>query len=347
MGIGNLQTYSYAPGYLSFAKRTFAAAVIQLDQIRQDPEALQDSFIIVRSIIQGINFYFHAHYLPRLVTVLDAAQTFDFYGFYRLPRYFLYSYTPQRIDEYAMLDQLEVALCHNWCLGTPDTQGLKRDSNVRQFAKEQLKALLEEMVENDQDCRTQEEVKSFLCRWLTQFLEANPDKNFDPHKIDLQNVSIPLKKTPWLQALSDGIFVLSDLSCLPYYLQAWNLIQLSFYANKMGHLPFLSWVPRQSLDNWVWGLTSIGYFLQCSQAVCCLGRAHLQEEAVKAKWLVVASVAEFVYSLAIHQKQDMRLIVFLAFIAKSLGLIHFLYAPEHAFFNKDFSSSAIFSTSTL
>jgi hypothetical protein len=335
MRIGCFQSCACLSSCYEFAKKSLTATVIKLDEIRKDPEAFQKACIVVRSIIQGINFYYRTNYLPELVKILHVTESFDFYGFCRMQHSLLHPYLPDRLEEYVILDQLEVILCHNWHLGIPDDKRQNRDPLVRQFAKDQLNAFLEQMVENEQDLRTEEEVKTLLYQWLVQTLEANPIKTFDPYGIDLKDLKIPLKKTTWLDVLTDCTFVVIDIACVPAFLREWSLINLSHYANRLGRLPFLSWMPNQDLDEWIWGTMGAGYLLQFCQGCHRLWQGELtRKEANDAKWQIVAALAECLYCFAILQKRDPRLITLLAFTAKSLGLLRFLFAPKPSFFNR-------------
>jgi hypothetical protein len=319
-----------------FTQKALATTVIKLDEIRRDPEAFQKACIVGRSVIQGINICCQRNYCPQFISVLNFAESFDFYGFFRLPRYFIYPYVPELLDEYAILDQLEVILCDNWNLGVPDEQGRARDNDVHQFAKAQLTAFLDKMVDDDQTFRTEEEVKTVLNHWLKKTLEVYPQAPFDPQVINLHHLSIPLKKRPRLEVLIDATFVGIDIACVPAFLQDWGLIDLARYSNQLGNFPSLKSMHGLSLDTSIWGAMSLGFSLQFIYAGYCLIQGGLTPaESKDAKWLMAASLAEFLYALANHQKKDPRLIIFLALIAKSLGLLGFLCASKPSFFNND------------
>lgn len=318
------------------AGQVLTTTVIKLDQTIRDPEAFQKICIVVRTIIQGLNSYWRTNYLPKLIKALDVTESFDFYGFCRLPSYFFNPYTAERMDEYVILDQLEVILCINWQKGFPDEKNQNRDPFVHQFAKSQLTAFLKQMVKNDQDLHSEEEVKELLYNWLTQILLKDPVNGYVPEQIDLKNLSIPLKKASWLEIITDTTFVMIDIACVPVFLQEWSLIDLSFYASQLSSFPFLSWILNQSLDDCVWGAMCVGFLLQFIQAFLSLEQGKLiAEEVGDAKWLMAASIAECLYSLVFLQRKDPRLIIFLAFTAKFLGLCRFWFAPEPSFFTKN------------
>jgi hypothetical protein len=329
MRIGYIQSCACLSSCCEFATQALAATVIRLNAVRCDPDAFQKACIVVRSVIQGVNFYCHTHYLPQLIRILNLAETFDFYGFFRLPRYFLHPYAPDRLDEYAILNELKIVLFNNW----NSNFGVVQQHDVDQFAENQLKVFLEQMVENSEDLRTDEEVRILLSNSLRQTLEASPKKGCDPQNINLSSLKIPLKKACWLDVLTNATFIVVDIACVPAFLRDWSLIDLARYANQLGRFPLLSWVPSQKLDDWIWMTMCTGYILKFSQAAYRLWQEKLiPKEAKDAKWIMIASLAECLYCLAILQKKDPRLIIFLAFSAKSLGLLRFLLAPKPSFF---------------
>lgn len=310
----------------AFATHVLAATVIKLNEVFCNLEALQRISLIALAILREINFHCRTPYFPHAVELLDtAAPTFDFYGIYRLPHLFFYPYAVERLDEYAILDQLEVILCNHWHLGTEDSEGQNRDPHVRQFAKEQLKSFLEKMEEHDLDFRSAEEVRTTLQNWFKKTLEVDPKEDFDPYSIHLQDLQIVLKKKSLLETLTTYIFFAVDIVCVPDFLEAWGLINLASYVQTIGRL-----------DDWVWRMASVGYFLQFLRASYSLWKGQLTpDEAKDMKWLMVASLAESLYSLSIVQKRDARLINYLALVAKSLGLIACLVASKPTFFNDD------------
>lgn len=334
MRIGCLQACACVSSCYEFAKQAVVATVIKLDKIRRDPEAFQKACAIALSIIRGINFHGNKNYLPHLVNILDTATTLDFYGFFRFPRLFLYPYTVDRLDEYDILNQLEVILCDNWHLGIPDEKGKNRDSFVRQFTKEQLTHFLDSLVEEDLNFKTEEETKQFLQRWFEKALVGHPRKDFDPDKIYLRDLKIKLNPTSWMETLITSAFVVVDIICVPDFLQGWGLINLSSYAKAIGKIPLFSWVSNHCLGDYIWRISGIGYILQFLKAGYSLWKGGLTPgESKDTKWLMAASLAECVYCFSIVQGRGPKLINSLALIAKSLGLIAFLDVSKPTFFN--------------
>lgn len=333
MRIGCYQACACVSSCFEYSKQAFAATVIQCDEIRRDPEAFQKTCLVALSAIRSINLHCHKNYLGDFISVLDAAPAFDFYGFCRLPRLFLHPYTAERLDEYDLLDQMEVILCDNWHLGTPDKKGKNRDPLVYEFAKEQLTEFLEEMSEDDVDFRTEEEVRTILHHWFEKTLEKDQKTDFDPHEINLKSLKVNLKPTSWMEFLLTYTFAGIDILCIPDFLQGWNLIDLSSCADAIGKVPSISWIAKHSLDDWVWGMLCFGHSMHVINACFSLWKGELTPgEAKDAKWTLVASAAESIFSLSVLMKKDLKVINGLALIAKSLGLIAFLSSEKPMFF---------------
>lgn len=317
------------------AKQGLSVVVLKLHDIAKDPEAFQKACIVALSIIRAINYQYNTNYLPHLVSILDIAPSFDVYGFYKLPRYFLHPYYAEKFDEYDLLDQLEVILCDNWHLGIPE-QGHNRDPLVRNFAQEELTAFLEKMSENKLNFSTEEEVRTLLHNWLEKRLEANredDEEDFDPHNLNLQDLKIKLKPNSWLEAGSIYALAFADIACVPDFLQTWGLIDLAPCANVIGQIPILSRATHYALGDWVWAALGTGFLLQFINAARSLWKGELSpDEAKDAKWIMAASITECIYCLANFQRRDLKLINCLALIAKSFGLIAFLTSSRPAFF---------------
>lgn len=319
------------------AKQTFVATVESIEMGRRNPEVFQKTCILFASTIQGINFSFRSNYLPDLVRILDFAQSFDFYGFCRLPRYIFHPFVPGRLDEDLILDQLEVILCKNWNMGKPDAKGIKHDPIVRKFAKERLVDLMEEMLRVDFDVRTGEDFKFLLKNQLIKHLESFPKlyprDEFDPEFIDIHSLQVNLKKISFLEYISDAIFILVDIACVPSFIFEW--FDLSNISNRLGNMPLLKHFSQSNLDNWISCFMCTGYialFLEAFRSLCQDLLSH--DERRNAKWVMVASVAETLYNSAILLKKDIKVVVLLAVIAKLLGLIQIWQSPKISFFTE-------------
>ena len=309
-------------------KQSFVATVLTLDEIRNNPETFQKTCIVVQSFIQGINFFRHTNYLSDLVSLLDTAHSFDFYGICRLPRHIFHFYNPDRVDEWAILDQLESILCANWKLGENDAKGRLSDPRVRQFAQKQIKSLLKQMDLNQDEARTEEEFKKLLKAWLIIAVKALRPDGFNPNTIELEELKIPLKKLHIFESLGDWIFIGVDIACFPAFLQYWNLIDLSSISNRMGRLSLIA-----NLDDWIMGTMCVGYLINIFEAARRLHQENLNvEERRHEKWVISAAALDILYNLTMLKEADIRWVTFFAFAAKLTGIIQILLIPKPTFF---------------
>lgn len=303
-----------------------ASAIESLDRGRRNPEVFQKTCILVSSTIEGFNFLAKSNRLPEFASILNMAQSFDFYGFCRLPRYIFHPYVPGRLDEDVILDQLETILCKNWKMG-------QSDRKVRTFAKERLVELLEEMLELDFDVRTENEFRFLLQGKIVDYLERSakqyPRGEFDPNLVDISSLSVRLKRITFLEYLSDFIFIGIDVACIPSFLQEWQIFDFSFISKKIGKFAYYS------LDEWISAFMCFGYIVLFMEAFRSLIEDDLSRDEMRnAAWIMAASVAETLYNGAILFKKELHVITFLAIGAKLLGLIQIWQAPRISFFTE-------------
>ena len=107
-----------------------------------------------------------------------------------------------------------------------------------QFAQNQLTLIFELMDEKDLAFRTEEQARTFLQNQLIRRLNRNPNHEFNPALIDLQELQISLKVSSLVESLAEATFVVVDLICIPAFLRDWGFIKLSSYANRLGHFGF-------------------------------------------------------------------------------------------------------------
>jgi len=327
-----LRKKTYLVAY-ELRKKTYLV-LEKLSEIYNDLEAFQRACLVGRSILKGINLQFNTNYLPGIVTVLDSAESFDFFGFCRLPRAYLYPYTADRLDEFDILKQLKPILCSHFKNATPENESPQRDLNIENYAKERLNELLEKMAEEDIVFRTEKEVRLFIAAWLNK----HPFKEgYAPIKLDEpEKLKIILKDISLLDRAISACFDWVDIACIPSFLSGWEIIDLSPYANAIGKIPVLKWAAKYTLDDWIWCVLAFGYGLQIIAAVLSLLNGNLSpEERKDALWTIAQSVAECFYSLSILSRLTAATINALALVAKSLGLAAFLAASKQKFFPDD------------
>ena len=318
--------YAYISSWCDFSKGLFVETLLNLSAIRQSPEALQKVCLVALSALRAFNFQYNTNYYSALINVLDAAPAFDFYAGFRLPRYFFYPYCAERIDEHNLLNQLEGVLCQNWQIG----EG--RDA-MRQFAKQELTAFLDDMVNHDDDFSTEEEFKKFLRNWLRVRLKNDLEVKFDPAMIDLSALKIKLKSYSQVDKVMFSGFFFADIACIPDFLQTWGVISLAPCVKAVGSIPLFSWVRSQSLGDWVWLGLLTGFVCQFVDAAQSLWKEELSPaKRREAQWVLVASVAECALCISNLMKASDPLINGLALIAKSLGVKVFFVSAKVVFF---------------
>lgn len=314
-------------------KRIVVKSLLTLNEIRRNPDPFQKTCLVALSAIRALNDYRNTHYLPELLTVLDAAPAFDFYPCFRLPSCFLHPYRAERFDEYHLLDQIEVILCKNWRIGVIDDQEKNRDSTVRKFAKKELAAFLDWMIDQNADFGSEKEIQSILQNWFKNKLEAAPQEGYIPGLIDFSKLEVVLKSFSILEKISMLGLIFADIVCVPDFLQTWGVIDLAPFASAVGALSFFSWVPNQNLGDWVWRGLCTGFVFQCLQAAQTLSEGNLSSsQAKEAGVALVASIAESVLCISNLLKWNDQLINGLALIAKSMGVIVFLMTSKPVFF---------------
>lgn len=333
--------YSFVPhssssSYSQLTQESLIQAVLQLGEIRKSPEAFQKTCLVALSAIRAFNFHGHTHYLPDLINVLDSAPAFDFFPVFRLPSYFLHPFSVERLDEDELLTRLVVVLCDNWGFTRSNIKTQSDDQGVYAFAKKELAAFLEWMDEKKVDFSTEEEMQIVLRNWLFNRLKQNPKTPFDPQKIALHHLKVPLKTFSIFENIMMSGFMFADIVCVPDFLQTWGLIDLAPYAKAVGTLRFFSWIPHQILGDWVWRGLCVGFVFQFIEAAKDLSTLSLgSKRAVELKWVMAACVAESVLCVSNLMNCSPQLINGLTLVAKSTGLIAFLVASKPAFFSEN------------
>lgn len=336
MRIGCSEFCGCVTSCLKNAKNCIANTLIKCEEICNDPEALQKLILTTLSVFRGYNLYYNTDHFPRLVKILDSAQTLDFYGFLRLPAYFLYPYVPKNFNEYVLLDNLECILCDNWHLGIPDAQQNNRDPEVRLYAKQALETFLNQSVAYKKEFFSESDFHNSFQIFLEKNLTENRNLKFDPHMIDLRRLKIPMKPKTWITLLTETIYLLVDLVTVPVVLQQLSILNLGRFASRIGQIPLLAWVPGQILEEWLQGMLVCRHFVHFIQTIDILRNSQTTPAELKeTKWVMAANIAEFIFNSTILFKIDLKVITLFAFFAKSLGLLSFLNVSEVTFFNKD------------
>ena len=330
MQVSDSYAYTIIYACCNYTSQTIVSVVNGCSAIRLDLEAFQKAGLAALAALKSINYHFNQNYLPRLISVLESTGAIDFYSWLRLPRKCLHTYIINRFDGERLLDQLEDILCRHYNNGIEDETGIRRDAQNRLLAIEQLNELFATLTELDIVFSNEEDVKRIIENWFRRLPPEGVGIN-----LDLSNLHIHLTETSLVDYLITYSFAIVDLACIPSFLQQWDLIDLSYYADKIGQLPFFSWVPDHFLEDWIWGALFFGYFMLTVQAAHTLLYEDISpEEAANARWVIVSSIAESLYSASIVLRMDEILINDLAFIAKSLGELAFLATTTIPFFQE-------------
>lgn len=330
------EAYAYLAPYCEAVKQGVSTSIIELNEVRQDPEGFQRICLVALSILEGINYYTGRTYLPKLVAALDVANSLDFYGFLKIPYHFFHVIDPDKIDEFRTLICLEHVLCVNWGLGTENENGQLQDPAVHDFAKHCLADLLSHMSVHDLASVDDEKFKTTLQEWMIDELAAYPDlgrEEWDRRAIDLSQLEVVQKKDSWLETLANLTFIGVDVGCVPLFLNEWNLIDLGAWAANLGRFRALSWVPNQCLDTWVRVGLCAGFFLRFLDACHALKEGEAGEATTKrAQWERILSAAEFLFNFSLLCRASPPIVIFLTFVAKSIGIAAIVYRPNVCYF---------------
>jgi hypothetical protein len=192
------------------------------------------------------------------------------------------------------------------------------------------------MSTHDLACIDDAKFSQLLQKWIIDERRAFPEQLPDTwlaSQVDLQNLKVIQKDDSWLENLSDLTFLVVDVICVPTFLRDFNLIDLASYANKLGKFRVLSWVPGQSLDTWVRGGLCLGFLLRFLEASRSIRYDRLGESSQKrAYWELAISISEFVFNFSAFCQAKVPVVIFLTFIAKSIGVASLVYRPNVHYF---------------
>ncbi len=330
------EAYAYLAPYCEAVKQGVCTTIVELNEVRQDPEGFQRICLVALSILEGINYYYGRTYLPKLVAALDVANSLDFYGFLKIPYHFFHVVDPDKIDEFHTLICLEDVLCENWGQGIQNERGQLQDPAVHAFAKQCLADLLSHMSVNDLASVDNDKFKRVLQEWLVDELATHPDQRqegWDTGLIDLSQLEVVQKKDSWLETLANLAFIGVDVGCVPLFLHEWDLIDLGSWAANLGRFRAFAWVPNQCLDTLVRVGLCAGFFLRFLEACRALNEKEVGEATAKrAQWERVLSAAEFLFNFSVLCRASPPIVIFLTFVAKSIGIAAIVYRPNIGYF---------------
>jgi hypothetical protein len=233
--------FTYASAVVNYSFGFFGLAIQTSRSIVSDAEALQKSCIFFQSIFKALDLMQRQQRFNRLIEILEVAQSFDFYGFSRLPKRYFHPYSIETIDRQVIESQVSLA-------------------------KHQLLTNFFLEIEKEEQVFTAEEFRNALSGKVGAVLPSN---------INL------LKKESWLAYLIDWTFIFVDIACIPVFLQDWSLLNLSRLASVTGINRMIDWSTKISLDEIVRWAMCLGFSLQFIQAVNQLsdGKEESKKEA--------------------------------------------------------------------
>ena len=304
----------------------------KVETVRLDPSGLQKLALCILSTLQTINGYFGKNYLPHLVTHLNIANHLDFFGCLKIPYYWFYPYSLERIDTLATLQNLKGHL--QSCLSC---QGVEIGT-IHLFAQQLLEDYFDLMAGNREDCRgdlafpDEAHFKEGLMNSLKRKVE-DEKLGWDLSHISLHAFDPVLKPFSLLNKVTDFIFVSVDAACGAFFLQEWQLIDLAPLVKKIGSFRIFGWIKNLVLDTWIKVGLCIGFALQIIQAVRSLLSSKEGLVAIqKAWWQVAVATSEFVFNFASLVCVNQTIVYFLAAIAKGIGVIAIVCEPSQEYF---------------
>lgn len=309
-------------------------SLYELKDLLCDPEGLQKTCLVALSILQGINCYRDQPCLPKFEKMLDIANSFDFYNFLKIPYHLFHLVDSDKIDEFQTLNEIEKALCTAWI----GREGIERDPDIHLFAQKCLEDLLGHMNQFEIAFIDDARFKIMLQEWLVEKLNANP-VDYPMHwyrdRIDLSRMAVIQKKDTRFETASNFAFIWVDLMCAPAFLGEWKLLDLASAAASIGKYRLFFWVPSQNLDSWIRGVLCTAFMLKFCDACTCLMRGNLGTATKKrAQWDLVVSAAEFLFNFSALCKVRMPVVIFLTFVAKSLGVASIISRPNRCYFEE-------------
>lgn len=308
------QASVWASAYFANTIQTLYPGLVTFTKICQDIDASQKAALFALSTIKCINYYLSKDYLPGLIIVLGSAAYFDFFGFIRDAHLYTHPFIVDRLDKIDLHKQIHDFLCSHWNVKDEEKDALSDD------IKTQLISIFKEMEDENITFSFEEDIS----RYITNSFKANPMKNW-PAIDFIFNLKIKLKERSFLDLAAIIAFVVTDVTCVPSFLDEFNIIKLSHYTPIIGRIPVFSRLAKTSYDDWIWRILTLGNCFTAVNSALALKNCKLSDDEKKNNcWLLASSVAECVYGLSILLKKDDIVITHLALVAKLLGLVAFL-----------------------
>lgn len=164
-----------------------------------------------------------------------------------------------------------------------------------------------------------------------------------------------LKSSDFLSKISTFFFEITDVLCVPLYLQIWKLnpvpavwgfVERAGYgstAKALGQFKVFQWVYEKGLGDIVWMTVSAGYAVQLTNSIRQLHDESLTPaQRYNTKWSVIESLFELVYcqvSLHLNQEKHQPIVIACTIIAKTIGLLKIAFMKPIKLFDRAVSAA--------
>lgn len=322
-------TYPYLSSCYHSTLHGLKATFCLLEEVTQNLEAVHKISQVALAIFQGYNLYRGRDNFSKFMQFLDTANVDDFYEILELPHTLFYTINAHRIDEYKLLDALEIILSKNW----PRTE-----IDIRSFAKKNLQQLLEQMRDEERAYRHPIHFNKKLEKLLRTDLEQQINDERLQHtlisRLDLNALEIHLKPFSFIDLFHQVAFSMAMIGCVVVFLEEWEVIpHFSKIAEQIGR--YSSWIAKL-----------VPHIEQMATAALCVGFLakfisawkvfyHPQStpnQMTGARYDLYVSAAECLFNLILLRRRDSWLAILSTIVAKSLGFWSALYKPEMVFF---------------
>lgn len=300
---------------------------------------------VIFSVLEGLGLIFQRKFLPKVELAAKAVNDLqNFFSFGKLPRTWKSLITADKIDDNELQKSIRQAIVNTGKLYDAQTNNPKKELLPTTIAKEIVKEHLTFMIKGDVGYKNVEELKKALHEKLsTRLWKAGIEKT-ETDKISITISKTTVKETPFLSKVSKLSFAILDILAIKYYLTEWNLypspfqkmfnfIGLGKQATQLGETKVFQCLSGEKLVKTLWAFVSIGFALQTVEAARQLDNPALSKnEKKQLRWESVYSLAETVLGVASYLEVKKTVIIPLALVSNTIGILKTIYSPPRAFF---------------
>ncbi|MCE2983633.1 MAG: hypothetical protein LW832_08715 [Parachlamydia sp.] len=327
--INNALNFNLTETYSCF-RNGAQKTIDNLTDLLCDLEGLQKVCLAAHALLELVSVYQNKQVLAKFRASLNIANSFDLYGFLKIPNRYIHPIDLECLDEARLLNTLEKILCRCWI-----DQEMTNDPQIRHFAQQCIQKLIDDLTEDEWTEMTRDDFALMLQNCIEERLQAIDDlpQNWSREAIDLSLLPINHFEKSWSEKIGECFFVSVDLLCVPAFLGEWEVIDLDRYSAQLGRSRLLAWTTRYSLDDWIRAGLCAGFLLQMLNALHCLLLSNPSPIVRKrAGWDLVVSATELVFNLSALCNARAPVVFFLTFVAKSTGVFSILFRPDRPYF---------------